>query len=773
MLNSTTPYFSNTWRFLGLVATLFLVLSVPIYLVQKAYFTKPYSPEPITFVGRATCVECHQKETELWIGSHHDRAMDSATDQTVLGNFNDFEFKHRGQTHRMFKRNGKFYMNTLGPNGIFEDYEVAFTFGYTPLQQYLVPFDGGRLQCLPIVWDTDKGKWFHLGDTLYPNEELNGDNWLFWTNQAQNWNGMCADCHSTNLQKNFDPKTFTYNTTWSEIDVSCEACHGPASAHLNWAKLPEGSRPENTNTGLVIKTSNLSNEELVNTCVRCHSRRTILSDYPNSNKELLDFIVPQKALPPYYHVDGQILDEDYVYTSFTQSKMFTKDVSCKDCHDVHAAKVIIRGNELCLQCHQPDIYDTPLHHFHKMPKENLKKLINNTSAPTMEEGEGALCVNCHMTGRFYMGNDYRRDHSFRIPRPDLTLSIGTPNACNDCHTDKSVKWAQQNIEKWYGIKKRPHYGTAFAAANSGDTAAIQTLINYAQNEVYPLMVRASAVAMLANYNNSTSFDAIKQALTAPESLIRHAAVGSFQSNQLNDYLLVLAPLLNDQVKAIRAETAYKFSEIPRNMLDEKILKKIDAGLNEFEQNNLYMADFSGGQLNLGNLYLHKNELAKAEQAYKQAIAIDKLFYQARTNLAMVYNRQGKNQEAEKIFKELIRDFPELPGLNYSLALLLAEMNKPDESKTYLLKATQENPENSRIWYNLAVLESKTEGQNKAEYYYKKALDIDPDNYEILWGLAFYYYSNNQNQKAKTLLLNLKESNPDDVQVSKLLKMISN
>lgn len=772
MLNHDTPYFSHKWRISGLIATIFLALSIPVYVVKKEIFTEAYSPEVLSYVGRTTCIECHQKETELWTGSHHDMAMDSATDLTVLGNFNNFEYKHHGQTHRMFKKDGRFFVNTMGPKGIFEDFEIAYTFGYTPLQQYLVPFDKGRLQCLPIAWDTKKKRWFHLGDTIYENENLDPDNWLFWTNQAQNWNGMCADCHSTNLQKNFNPETFSYNTTWSEIDVSCEACHGPASAHLEWAKLPEGSRPNNTNTGLPIKTSNLTNAELVNSCARCHSRRTILSDYPNSNKELLDFMVPQKAIQPFYHADGQILDEDYVYTSFTQSKMFSKDVRCSDCHDVHSVKLKVRGNKLCLDCHQPDLYDTPSHHFHQMPDTNINRLIQNTGEPGYEKGEGALCVNCHMSGRFYMGNDYRRDHSFRIPRPDLTLSIGTPNACNDCHKDKSIQWSQQYIEKWYGIKKRPHYGSAFAAAYFSDTTAISILKGYAQNEVYPLMVRATATALLQNYSDSASFSTIIMALTDPESLIRHAAVMSFHSTQVNNYLKYLAPLLSDPVKAIRIETAYKFSEIPTNMLPKKILDKVNKGLLEFKEANEYMGDFAGGQFNLGNMYLNTGNLDKAAQSYKNAIKIDHLFYQARTNLAMVYNRQGKNNEAEMLFKELIADFPELPELNYSLGLLLAEMNQIDESRKYLLKAADLIPNNSRIWYNLAVLELQTDGKN-VEKYYKKALALDPLNFDYLWGLAIYYKSKDKIQQALDIYQKLHKAYPENKQVNEMLDDINN
>ena len=477
-----TASFKN-WKRAGFAATVVIALAFPVYLT-RIYIerSKPPVQNGPYYTGRASCIECHKKEDDLWKGSHHDLAMDTASSETVLGNFENFEYRHNGKTHRMFRKDGKFYINTNGPDGKFADFQVAYTFGYTPLQQYLIPFENGKLQCLPIAWDTEKKRWFHLGDTVYKGQDIKPDNWLYWTNQAQNWNGMCADCHSTNLEKNYDPVTGSFNTTWSEIDVSCEACHGPSSAHIEWANLPEGSRPMDTNTGLIVKTRNLDNKELLNVCARCHSRRSIMGDYENNNEDLLNYMIPQLITPPVYHADGQILDEDYEYASFTQSKMFEKLIKCSDCHDSHSAKTLEPDNRLCLKCHRPDIYDSPSHHFHKMEPDGVRKLINR-GKPEYVQGSGSQCVNCHMVGKFYMGNDYRRDHSFRNPRPDLTLSIGTPNACNDCHTDKSVAWSQGFIEKWYGARKRPHYGETFAAAARRDPKAIPDLILYAENEL--------------------------------------------------------------------------------------------------------------------------------------------------------------------------------------------------------------------------------------------------------------------------------------------------
>jgi tetratricopeptide (TPR) repeat protein len=752
----------KNWKMAGLLATAVLAASFPVYIVRTAIERQGEDRETgPSFTGAVTCIECHKKEYDLWKGSHHDLAMDIATDSTVLGDFNDFEFRHRGKVHRFFRRGEKFFVNTEGATGIFEDFQVAYTFGYTPLQQYLVPFDGGRLQCLPIAWDTGRGKWFHMGDTVYTDEEVGPGNWLHWTRQAQNWNGMCADCHSTNLKKNYNPVTRSYNTTWSEIDVSCEACHGPASGHLAWAALPEGSRPGGVNTGLIVRTRDLTSSELLNVCARCHSRRAIMGDYTDDNSDLLNYMVPMLTAQPLYHADGQILDEVYEYGSFTQSRMYEKGVRCSDCHDSHSVTTVEPDNRLCLQCHRPDIYDTPRHHFHKMDPQTDGHRLANRGEPIYLEGSGAQCVNCHMTGKYYMGNDYRRDHSFRIPRPDLTEKTGAPNACNDCHKDKSTAWSRGYILRWYGERTRPHYGETFAAAGKGDAGAIPSLVLYSENELFPLMVRAAAVRFLGGFNTPVSNRAVERALTDPASLVRHTAVMSYNPSDIASYEKLMLPLLNDPVRAIRAEAAIRLSEVKEEQLGPAARKARRAALDEYNEINLYTSDFPGGLFNLGIMYSNTGELEKAESAYREALGVDDQFYMAKVNLATVCAQQGRYGEAERLLRELIMDHPELHELNSSLAMLLAEQGDYAESRKYFLKAAELMPGQTRILYNLGLLENTLGNTGSAEEYLLKALNGEPGSYDYLYALATFYLEHGNNDRAMTYARRLADRFPGD------------
>ncbi|NLE33901.1 MAG: tetratricopeptide repeat protein [Bacteroidales bacterium] len=802
------PFSSETdrmrnWKKIGMIATAVLVISFPVYLVRTALERQgdKHAQGP-SFTGAASCIECHKNEYDLWKGSHHDLAMATATDSTVLGNFNDYEYRHRGRVHRFFRRGEKFFVNTEGPSGSFEDFEVAYTFGYTPLQQYLVPFEGGRLQCLPIAWDTERGRWFHLGDTIYTDEEVGPGNWLHWTSQAQNWNGMCADCHSTNLKKNYDPVTRSYNTTWSEIDVSCEACHGPASEHLVWAALPEDSRSADVNTGLIVRTRDLTNEELLNVCARCHSRRAIMGDYTDDNSDLLNYMIPMLTAQPLYHTDGQILDEVYEYGSFTQSRMFEQEVMCSDCHDSHSAKTIEPDNRLCLQCHRPDIYDTPRHHFHKMDpgivtcQESIREAVENAripgpgrqdgqengntgssksnrlinrGEPEYVEGTGAQCVNCHMTGRYYMGIDYRRDHSFRIPRPDLTARTGIPNACNDCHKDRSTAWSQSYILKWYGERTRPHYGETFAAAERGDSSVIPDLILCSGNELFPLMVRATAVRFLGQMNTPEANRAVERALTDPASLVRHTAVMSYNPTDVESYEKLLMPLLNDPVKGIRSEAGIRLSEVREDQLSPAARKARRAALDEYREINLYNADFPGGLFNLGIMYANAGNLAGAGAAYREALEVDDQFYMAKVNLATVYAQQGEHGEAERLLRELLREHPELHELNSSLAMLLAEQGRYGESREFFLKAAKLMPEQTRILYNLGLLENTMGNTSAAERYLLSALERAPGSYDYLYALTTFYLEHGKKDKALNYARQLADLFPGDPTTRQLVE----
>ena len=494
--------------------------------------TTTFTPGPPHYVGRKTCQECHAEQEALWQGSHHDLAMYEANSDTVLGDFNNANFTFAGITSTFTKRDGKYFVKTDGKDGKLQEFEIKYTFGAIPLQQYLVVFPDGRYQTLGIAWDSrpkEQGgqRWFHL----YPDNPPKPGEHLHWTSIDQVWNYQCAECHSTNLKKNYDAELDQYATSWSEINVSCEACHGPASNHLAWANQETGWE-QIADMGLVIRFNEregsawiidpetgtakrnkpLTQRKEIDICARCHSRRGIISEDYQYGKPILDTHNVSLLRDGLYYPDGQIRDEVYVYASFLQSKMYHAGVTCSDCHEPHSVKLRADDKGVCLQCHQADKYDVPAHHKHK------------------SESSGASCVECHMPDTIYMVNDPRRDHSMRIPRPDLSVKLGVPNACTRCHTDQDNTWAAEKMQAWYGEPKKDwqDFALVLQEARRGNPAVSPELEAAIANKSNPAIIRATLLTELPRYLSATNLPLIQDALKDKDPMVRLSGISPWR-----------------------------------------------------------------------------------------------------------------------------------------------------------------------------------------------------------------------------------------------------
>jgi len=737
------------WKMAGIIASAVIVLTVPLHAIKESRNRAARSglDGPVAgFVGRDNCVDCHEAATDGWRGSDHDKAMAVATDSSVVGDFNDAEFTYGDIYARFYTRDGKYFVNTQGPDGQLAEFEITYTFGHEPLQQYLIPFPGGRLQSLTIAWDTERGEWFYL----YPGQDIPPDDWLHWTRGAQTWNGMCAECHSTNLVKGYDAETKTFSTTWSEIDVSCEACHGPGSLHLEWAEIQPMARPQLPNYGLVINTTEMTAEDQVGLCAPCHSRRTELGDYDHTHTDLMQYLVPSLLREGLYHADGQILEEVYVFASFQQSKMFRNGVRCSDCHDSHSLQLLEEDNELCTKCHRADTYDVFEHHFHKREHEG-------------EPSDGYLCVKCHMPEQPYMVIDYRADHSIRVPRPDLTLEIGIPNACSmsGCHDDQTVEWSAEAYIEWYGKKKKPHFGTVIASAREGDPEIGPELVRMASDTLYPAIVRATALSLLASYPGEESTAALRIALDDLDPLVRYTAVDAVAAASPEQLVGLVSPLLFDPVKAVRLEAAARLAGTPMGMLEPYQREALAAALAELKEAMEYSLDFSFAGHNLGNLYSALQEPELAESYYRTAIEIDDLFFPAKMNLAVLLNSMNRNAEADTLLREILSDYPEMHEAAYSLGLLLAEMQQYSEAAEYLKQASEGMPERSRAHYNLGLLEQVLGRNAEAEAAMLKALEVEPTNIDFLYALADHYLKRGDLELALGIAERMIAAHPDN------------
>jgi tetratricopeptide (TPR) repeat protein len=723
---------------------------------------------PQGYVGREACISCHNIEYSKWQGSHHDRSMDIATDATVMGDFNNVEVESGGKVHKLYKKENKFYAWTVGEEGSMQEFEIKYVFGFCPLQNYMVEFDKGRVQVLALTWNSMDSAWYHMADSVYKNEKYDHENWLHWSNQAQNWNSMCADCHSTNLQKGYNYETGEYETTWSEIDVSCETCHGPAMRHVTWAEIDSLERPKIENFGLGVKTSGIDNKQYVDFCQRCHSRRMAFGDFPYDHTDVYqhtDFSLPR---PPEYFIDGQILDEDYVYGSFTQTKMYMLNVSCKNCHDVHSGELLFEGNALCRQCHEAVKYESYSHHFHQEPGGRGEAVISE-SGIRFEVGEGSKCINCHMHGRYYMGVDYRRDHSFRVTRPDMTKSMGVPNACNQCHAKESVKWAQSYFDKWYGTDHATHYGEVFYQAQQGDVLAVDPLIGILNDPLYSPVIKRTAMEFLASLpvNNDSVF---VNRLHSKDPGIRLSALRSIQLNSI-DLVNQVLPCLSDPVKALRLEAANRLAGINFKQLADSVQLPYKAALSEYLEVLKYNSDFPIGKFSLGNFYYNTGDYQHAEKYYLAALNQDSELQHIKVNLAYLYYNNNQLDNAAKYFKDYLKQVENDGEVMYAYALLLSEMKEYESSLEYLQKAAKLNPEIARIDYNLAMMYDYFEKKELAVKYIKSAIGKDSGNLEYYSALLDLYSRYKQAEMARRTAKEIVDKFPKNKITPELLKRV--
>ena len=677
----------------------------------------------IAYVGEATCAGCHASEHEAWSGSHHDLAMQEATADTVLGDFDGATFTHFDVTSRFFSRDGRFFVNTEGPDGRLADFELAYTFGVEPLQQYLAPFPGGYLQSLTIAWDTERGAWIHL----YPDQEIPPDDPLHWTGRYQRWNVMCAECHSTHLRPNHDVETDTYRTTWAAIDVGCQACHGPGAAHVEWARTVSDEGAPMAAAGLLVDFAAGDAETEIRACAGCHSRRQRLSAVAGHARPFLDDFLPATLDEGLYYADGQIQDEVYVWGSFVQSRMHAAGVRCSDCHDPHRLRLRADGDAVCLQCHRetrverfpslaPGRYDTTEHHFHP------------------PDSTGARCVSCHMPARTYMQVDPRRDHGFRVPRPDLSVSLGTPNACTGCHEDRADEWAAERFAEWWQTPPEPGFAAALAAARAGTREAEGALLEVAGDEALPAIVRATALEGLRAYG-SEALRAIEVGLADPDPLVRASAAGGLDRLPPGQRAAALAPLLEDPIRAVRIAAARALAGVPRTALAAAQRSSFEAARTEFVDAQMAAADQPAAHLNLGVLAAAEDRAEDAEAAYRTAIRLDPFFLPARFNLATLLNRQGRNAAAETVLRAGIDRVPDDGELQYSLGLLLAEERRLEEAAESLGQAAALIPDRVRVAYNHGLALETLGRLAAAEDAFLEANRRDAEDADVLLALA--------------------------------------
>ncbi len=654
--------------------------------------------------------------------------MAEADEASVRGDFDDAVLEHFGVATTFFRRDGRFFVRSDGPDGALEEYPVAYTFGAEPLQQLLIALPGGRLQALSVAWDTRPAgeggqRWFHL----YPGEPIPHDDVLHWTARAQNWNTMCAECHSTRLQRGYDLGRDAYDTTWSDLDVGCEACHGPGSLHVAGAGeggLVELASPREwrfaAGVPIAQRTPTTGPRPELDTCGRCHARRAPLVDGWEPGAPLLDTHRPVLLEESLYFADGQIQDEVYVWGSFLQSRMHAAGVTCSDCHDPHSL-AIEAPDATCARCHEPAVFARPQHHHHPAGST------------------GASCVSCHMPERTYMVVDARHDHSFRVPRPDLADELGTPDVCTACHAGRTSAWAAAALRGWgAGREGTSHFGEALHAGRRRAPGAAGALAALVADEAQPAIVRATALQLLAAQAGVPAARlsaAVSRGAAASDPLIRLAAAQAAPALAPPERLRRTGVLLEDPRKAVRVEAARALVDVPASLWRAEARRALTDALAEYRAAQQSNADRPAAHVNLASLHAQYGELSEARAEFAAALRLEPNYVPAWVNLADLFRLEGKEVDAEAALRRAVEIAPEVAAVHHALGLGLARQERVDEALVPLERAAQLAPQDPRFAYVYGVALHSTGDTSGALAVLADAHRRHPEDTELMWALA--------------------------------------
>lgn len=725
---------------------------------------------PAGYVGSQACASCHATTLADWQGSDHSKAMAVATQATVLGDFSDVTVQHHGETTRFRREGESFLVDTQGKDGKPETFAISHSFGLRPLQQYLVSFPDGRLQALPWAWDsrpTGQGgqRWFHL----YGEQAIPAGDSLHWTGRMQNWNFMCAECHSTAIQKGYDAAANRFATRYSEISVGCESCHGPGAGHIAWAATGKTGDPlmkgfssaaarrpavdwtPDPATGSPAASVSRPHGDEVEMCARCHQRRGTISEDWQPGRSIVETHSPALLMSGLFEADGQMIDEVFTDQTFRQSKMYAKGVVCSDCHDVHSGKLKAEGPLVCSQCHDQQRFAAASHTGHR-------------------PGAGAPdCIACHMPARTYMVIDKRHDHSFRIPRPDLTVTLGTPNTCNACHSDKTPQWAADAVVSWHGLQRKgfQNYARTFHDAGRGDPAARAPLIALANNPQTPAIVRATAQSELGRFPAIATESAILLGLDDPDPIVRIAALRNLSPQPAEIRLRWAQERLADPVLGVRIEAAQALADIRPEAVQEPVRGQLTRAFAEFEAAQALNADRPEARAGLALYLIRRGRPDAAEAELRAGLAFDPAAVELAVNLADLLRQRGRDPEGEAVLRQAIAVAPKEPYPHHALGLALVRQRRYPQALESLAEASRLAPRDAQLAYVHGVALQSLGQPEQGRQVLRSALQANPFDAALLGALLADAQARRDLAGAADLAGRLSRLRPDDAELARL------
>lgn len=674
------------------------------------------------YVGSRSCRECHERFYKLWEPSHHGKAMQPYTDGfakaelTAQSNaiaIGEVQFK-------AVLSPGDGYVLETGPDGT-RKYDIKHAMGGKNVYFFLTEMERGRLQVLPISYDVDSGEWFDTTASMVRHLGVTEDEALHWTDPMLTFNTSCFNCHVSQLRKNYDLATDTYQTVWREPGISCETCHGPSSEHNRVCREAKGAVPADLK---VLSWKALSPEQRNDACNVCHAKAAPITPAFNPGDRFFDHFDLTCFEDRDFYPDGRDLGENYTMTGWMMNPCAKQGkLDCIHCHTSSGRYRFQKENVngACLPCHNERVADIAAHSHHAVEKEG---------APT--------CVSCHMPLTTF-GRMDRSDHSFRPPSGEATLQFKSPNACNLCHKDKDAEWVADTIKKWHpdgkwtGRLVREGQLVQWARAENGEH--LPDILEYVQADTADDIVVVSLLRLLAPCRDARVAPVLRKMLGHAAPLVRSAAATSLGCRDMESARALL-PLLSDEYRLVRIRAANALLVYPRHAMTAEQRTQFEAAEQELLASMRARPDQWSSHYNLGLYWGQLGQASKSLESYKLAIRMRPDVLMPYVNASIMASRLGDSDAALRYLLKAYELAPTHSAVNMNLGLLFAERNNLVKANMHLRLALVDKNTMPQAAYNLAVLVGG-EDPSEAVDLCERAVNAAPGNRQYQQALEYY------------------------------------
>lgn len=688
------------------------------------------------YSGSSSCRECHEKFYELWAPSHHAKALQPWSPELAASLPSQPE---------PIEADGQFYRAHMTPERGWiaddqgKEYTIQYAMGGKNYYNFLTLMEDGRLQVLPIFYDVQHASWRNTTLSMLRHfADGTQDKPLNWRDSMLTFNAECFRCHVSQSESNYDPETDTYATTWKEPGISCESCHGPASEHIRVCReAGEGKTPENLE---IIRWDDMTVKQQNDSCAGCHTKGGAITNGFQTAEDYWDHYDLTTFEHPDYYPSGRDFGENYTMGSWWLSPCATEgNLQCSYCH-TSSGRYKFKGeraNDACLSCHH----------------ERRKDAIEHMHHP---DGGVTKCTDCHMAMHSFGGMN-QSDHSMRPPMPNLSIAVGSRNACVMCHTDQSDEWALDRIREWH-----PHFdkhtehemrrALLVQALRNQDWKQISAALAYISDPASDPLFVTSMIRLLPPSANLRQHEILRRLATgAAHPLVRSAAAAALDGDHDADDRRALFSALSDTSRLVRVRAAERLAVFSETEIPETYSEAFRVAIREmWEANNLRLDHWSS-HFNAANILMRQERYGEAAAKYDRAHALRSDIAPPLVNGAMALANLNDLDAAEARLLKATKLPEPSPEAHFSLGLLYAEKSRMDQAETQLRKTLELQPDNAQAAFNLAVLLAGKDDYSETFRLLKSAIQADPLNPRYVETLAFYYIETRQPDAASKLI----------------------